>query len=218
MSYNSETIVLNKTIDITNFDYHKEKNQTGFITMYPAGATIPDYWLLCNGQSVSTTLYPDLYALIGNDFGGSGTNFNLPDLNNSIMVGTNNTSNIGIESGSSNVTLTISNFPSHNHSVTSSTNSITPSYSASYNTDRGTNGNLRNGLDQIYLKDWGDTRSDDYLNTANVPNRGNSQLSIAATTHNHSAPEGTLNANGSSSNTYNIMPSSVKLYFIIKAS
>jgi microcystin-dependent protein len=218
MSYTSETIVPNKTIDITNFDYHKEKNQTGFITMYPAGATIPDHWLLCNGQSVSTTLYPDLYALIGNKFGGSGTNFNLPNLNNSIMVGTNNASNIGVESGTSNVTLTISHFPSHNHSVTSSTNSVRPTYSASYNTDRGTNGNLRTDLDQVYLRGWGGTRSSDYLNTANIPNRGNCSLSISSNNHHHSAPAGTLNANGSSSNTYNIMPSSVKLYFIIKAS
>ena len=218
MSYTSETIIPNKTIDITNFDYHKEKNQTGFITMYPAGATIPDYWLLCNGQSVSTTLYPDLYALIGNKFGGSGTNFNLPNLNNSIMVGTNNTSNIGIESGSSNVTLTISHFPSHTHNVTSSTNSIKPTYSASKNTDRGTNGRLHQSSDQVYLTGWGNTRSDDYLNTTNASSRGNCSLSIASNTHYHSAPAGTLTSNGSSSNTYNIMPSSVKLYFIIKAS
>ncbi len=218
MSYTSDTIIPNKTIDITNFDYHKEKNQTGFITMYPAGATIPDYWLLCNGQSISTSLYPDLYALIGNRFGGSGTNFNLPNLNNSIMVGTDSATNMGIESGSSNVSLNIGHFPSHSHTVTSSTSSVKPTYSASYNTDRGTNGSLSPHGDQVYLRGWGSTRSDDYLNTANRPTRGNCELSISAANHSHTAPAGSLNATGSSSNTYNIMPSSVKLYFIIKAS
>lgn len=37
-------------------------------------------WLLCNGASVSTTTYSGLFALTGYAFGGSGANFNLPDL------------------------------------------------------------------------------------------------------------------------------------------
>lgn len=37
-------------------------------------------WLLCNGQSLSTTTYSGLFALIGYAFGGSGANFLAPDL------------------------------------------------------------------------------------------------------------------------------------------
>jgi microcystin-dependent protein len=218
MSYTSENILSNKTLDITNFDYHKEKSQTGFITMYPAGATIPDYWLLCDGQTVSKTTYPDLFDLIGYDYGGSDDNFTIPDLNTCIVVGTASASNIGTISGSSNVTLDINNFPSHSHSISASTNSITPTYSATKKVDMVTNGNLRTDLDQIYGKGWGNTRSDDYLNTANQSTRSNTKLTISANSHSHSAPAGTLTSSGSSSNTYNIIPDSVKLYFIIKAS
>ena len=39
---------------------------------------VPDGWLECNGQSVSTTTYPELFAKIGYTYGGSGGSFNLP--------------------------------------------------------------------------------------------------------------------------------------------
>lgn len=218
MSYTSENIVSNKTLDITNFDYHKEKGQTGFITMYPAGDTIPDNWLLCNGQSVSTATYPDLFDLIGTTYGGSGNTFQVPNLNNYLIVGTNSASNIGTTSGAWETTLDISHFPSHSHTVSTSTESKTPSYSASYNTDMGTNGNLHTNTDQIYGRGWGYSRSDDFLNTANKQTRGNCGLYVSANSHSHTAPAGTLKSNGSNSNTYSLIPDSVKLYFIIKAS
>ena len=45
-----------------------------------AGSTAPSGWLLCYGQQVSTTTYPNLYAAIGTTYGsGSGT-FGIPDL------------------------------------------------------------------------------------------------------------------------------------------
>lgn len=37
-----------------------------------AGTTIPDGWLACNGASLSTTTYADLFAVIGYTYGGSG--------------------------------------------------------------------------------------------------------------------------------------------------
>lgn len=40
---------------------------------------IPQGYLLCNGQSVSTATYPDLFAVIDYRYGGSGSNFNVPD-------------------------------------------------------------------------------------------------------------------------------------------
>jgi phage-related tail fiber protein len=43
------------------------------------GSAIPDGWLLCDGASVSTTLYPALFAIMQYGHGGSGANFNLPD-------------------------------------------------------------------------------------------------------------------------------------------
>ena len=68
--------------------------QTGSILMY-ASNTIPttqtisglNDFLLCDGSSYSTTTYSDLYAVIGTTFGGSGSNFNVPDYRTYFPVG-----------------------------------------------------------------------------------------------------------------------------------
>lgn len=50
----------------------------GTITGY-AGASAPTGWLLCNGATLSTTAYPELFAVIGYTYGGSGSSFILPN-------------------------------------------------------------------------------------------------------------------------------------------
>lgn len=54
-----------------------------------AHATVPDDWLMCNGQEVSRTDYADLFAAIGIVYGaGNGTTtFNVPDLRAKFIVG-----------------------------------------------------------------------------------------------------------------------------------
>ena len=54
-----------------------------------AGSTAPAGWLICDGRSVSSTDYPELYAVIGTTYGGYGTNFQLPDLRGRFPVGKN---------------------------------------------------------------------------------------------------------------------------------
>lgn len=44
------------------------------------GKSVPQGYLLANGQGVSKTLYPELFGVIGYDFGGSGDTFNVPNL------------------------------------------------------------------------------------------------------------------------------------------
>lgn len=53
----------------------------GTITSY-VGTTNPqdDSWLLCNGQHIDISKYPVLYGLIGTSYGGSGSQFYIPDL------------------------------------------------------------------------------------------------------------------------------------------
>lgn len=56
----------------------------------PAGAVMPfagllpvsmaTAWLLCDGTSYQTATYPNLFAIVGYTYGGSGANFNVPDL------------------------------------------------------------------------------------------------------------------------------------------
>lgn len=43
-----------------------------------SGQTIPHGYLLANGASYPTADYPDLYAVIGNTYGGDTENFNVP--------------------------------------------------------------------------------------------------------------------------------------------
>lgn len=62
----------------------------GTIVPFITGAEyVPYGWLKCDGASVAGTDYPDLSAVIGNRYGGNNINFNLPDLTNSALYGTN---------------------------------------------------------------------------------------------------------------------------------
>jgi microcystin-dependent protein len=54
----------------------------GSVVMF-ASSVIPSGWILCNGQALSRTAYPDLFTAIGVQFGaGDGsTTFNVPNMN-----------------------------------------------------------------------------------------------------------------------------------------
>ena len=63
--------------------------QPGFLQPY-AGASAPSGWLLCYGQSLDTTTYAALFAVIAYAWGGSGSNFNVPDLRGRSLFGKDN--------------------------------------------------------------------------------------------------------------------------------
>ena len=101
------------------------------ITVPYAGATSPIGWLLCNGQAVSRTSYPRLFAAIGTTYGsGDGsTTFNVPDLRECNPV--------GIGKRASGVTnhneLTLGGFQDdqyqqHSHGVSGNTGSTQPTF------------------------------------------------------------------------------------------
>lgn len=58
----------------------------GMIMAWPA-ASVPSGWLLCYGQSLSTTTYAALFAIIAYTYGGSGASFTLPDLRGRSIFG-----------------------------------------------------------------------------------------------------------------------------------
>ena len=123
------------------------KNFTGaFMTNLPgvntgsvipwSSASIPSGFLECNGQSVSTSTYAALFAIIGYTYGGTGASFNVPDLTDRTIVHSSNTKALATTGGantvassgnvtasdSSNTTLTTDQIASHTH-----TNFRTPS-------------------------------------------------------------------------------------------
>ena len=71
------------------------KDKTGFVmpvaTIVPfAGSTAPEGWLLCDGGSFPTSdTTEDLFAVIGYTYGGSGNQFNVPDLRQTFVMGAN---------------------------------------------------------------------------------------------------------------------------------
>jgi microcystin-dependent protein len=103
-------------------------NPVGTINGF-AGASAPNFWLLCDGRAISRTTYVDLFNIIGTTFGaGNGTTtFNIPDLRGRVLTGLDSMSalmgaasripglTLGNGGGQATTTLTIPNMPSHDH-------------------------------------------------------------------------------------------------------
>jgi microcystin-dependent protein len=91
---------------------------TGAVMPY-AGSSAPGGWLLCNGQSLSTSTYSTLFAVIGYTYGGAGANFTVPDLRSRMPLGA------GAGAGLTTRALaatggqeSISQVPPHTHNIT----------------------------------------------------------------------------------------------------
>lgn len=86
-----------------------------------AGINIPNGYLECDGASYPTSLYPDLFNVLSYTWGGSASNFNVPDLRRKTTIGAGGASTttignaVGSVGGSENVSLTRANIPSHTH-------------------------------------------------------------------------------------------------------
>jgi microcystin-dependent protein len=100
---------------------------TGIIIPW-SSTSLPSGFLECNGQSVSTSTYADLFAVIGYTYGGSGANFNVPDLKDRTVVNKSNTKSLAQTGGANcgsvtgnisgtvaNTTLTTAQLPAHGH-------------------------------------------------------------------------------------------------------
>jgi microcystin-dependent protein len=92
------------------------QGETVGIYKHFATTTIPSNYLWCNGAILPIASYPDLFAVIGNDYGGDGiTTFGIPNLQGRFLQGDNG-SNIGTESGLN--TLNVGQLPVVNASGT----------------------------------------------------------------------------------------------------
>lgn len=128
-------ITTSKTVNISVPTKVSElTNDSGYVTSsaisdtLPIGSviewysdTIPDNWLLCNGQAVSRTDYSALFEVIGTTYGtGNGTTtFNLPNKMGRVGVGKSDISpydQLGSTGGETTHTLTLNEMPKHSHS------------------------------------------------------------------------------------------------------
>jgi microcystin-dependent protein len=88
------------------------------------GVSVPSSnWLFCDGSSYPASAYNELYSVIGTTYGGSGGNFNVPDLRSKIVVGSDSNSILTTTYGGSSVTtggnktMSENQLTSHNHSI-----------------------------------------------------------------------------------------------------
>jgi len=102
-------VIVNPQIGLTIFnisrlciEYYVGNNQwtsseaAGTIKAFAGDTTtIPKGWLFCRGQAISRSIYSDLFAAIGINWGvGNGaTTFNIPDLRGVFLRGVNGTRN-----------------------------------------------------------------------------------------------------------------------------
>jgi microcystin-dependent protein len=89
-----------------------------------AGNFPPAGWAFCSGQLLPISEYETLFTIIGTTYGGDGeTTFALPDLRGRLVtgatgkgIGLNNVA-LGQMYGTETNTMTVSQMPAHNHSV-----------------------------------------------------------------------------------------------------
>lgn len=89
----------------------------GEIRMF-AGNFAPAGWMFCEGQLLPISEYETLFNLIGTTYGGDGqSTFALPDLRGRIPLHQGNGFNLAEPGGVEEVTLTVSQIPSHTHGL-----------------------------------------------------------------------------------------------------
>jgi len=105
----------------------------GVIQMY-ATTTAPSGWLLCDGTAYSTSTYPNLFSIVGYNYGGNGTStFATPNIEGRNVIGygsstpalgttTPTTDTMGKTGGEQSHTQTEAEIAAHTHTVPYSDN------------------------------------------------------------------------------------------------
>jgi microcystin-dependent protein len=81
-------------------------------------ASPPSGWLVCDGTSKLVADYGALHTAIGYSFGGSGGNFNVPDMRDKFVIGAGSTYSVADTGGSADAIIV-----SHSHTLSGNTNS-----------------------------------------------------------------------------------------------
>lgn len=82
----------------------------GLVGWYPA-LTVPTNFLTASGSSLSVNDYGSLFSVIGYTYGGAGSTFNLPNLQNVVPIGAGGSYGVGASGGSTSTTLSSGQIP-----------------------------------------------------------------------------------------------------------
>ena len=96
----------------------------GAVVAWPSKGSLPSGFIEANGQSLLTTDYPALFAAYGYTHGGSGSSFQVPNLNGKSLKGTTDINLVGTPIGSDTTTLDIDNLPAHSHGLNNHTHGL----------------------------------------------------------------------------------------------
>ena len=88
---------------VTYFSTAEQVIPVGAIVAFADLDAVESNWLICNGDEYDKTTYPDLFDIIGYDYGGNDPLFQVPDLRDKVLYGTEdkptNVSDIEIGNG-----------------------------------------------------------------------------------------------------------------------
>ena len=79
--------------------------------------TLPDKWKILNGQPLSKTTYPELFAIFGYTHGGGFETFLLPTMRGFSPYGAGADVPLNQAAGANDRALNVGNLPAHNHPV-----------------------------------------------------------------------------------------------------
>jgi microcystin-dependent protein len=203
------------TLIKTNFAPIANGIPTGSIVAH-LGTTDVTGWIICNGvtrTNNSDSRYNALNLMAIGIGGGGTTNYTPPNLTNKFLYG--NSTTIGTTGGSSSVTLSIANIPTHNHTGTtdSKTSGITIS-------DSGHSHVLYNQGDNYRQATTGDRDvAPDLIGynnttTAYAMETASSTTGITITDPGHTHPFTTGNVGSGTS--FSILPSYYNVNYLLK--
>jgi len=98
----------------------------GAIIAY-GGTTAPTGWLMCNGDPYDPALYPNLFAAIGNGYGGTVSNPMRPDFRGRVPYGLTSTGILSAR-GNTDGVAEASRTPAHTHTTPSHQHSVPAHY------------------------------------------------------------------------------------------
>ena len=149
-----------------------------------AGSSAPNGWFICQGQTVSRTVYSRLFSVLGTTFGaGDGTTtFNLPDLRSRVTVGLGVDSwndTLGETGGTNEVTLTEAQLPEHNHDKGTLNITSSGSHKHGYSTND----------DQVGGLEAGNFQRAGNGNTSGLIGTGSGENKLTNESHTHSSSD-----------------------------
>lgn len=182
----------------------------GIIYPYAGSAdTVPDGFLLCDGREVERVKYLNLYNVIKDTYGDTGSllTFKLPDLRGRVPLGASSDYTLASKGGQKDVTLTADQIPSHVHGLNNHTHTMSHthtlgSHTHTFSATTSSAGAHTHTINMPYGKDWVSGQSQwSASSSKSYPNYKATSNSAGAHTHTISGTTSANNGNTGAAST-----------------